>query len=462
MGTKITVLGGGGVRAPLLVSSLLRRAERIHLDEICLMDIDREKLELIGNLCRALAGWLGSPVPIRTTAEAPAALDGARYIITTIRVGAEQGRILDERIALRHSILGQETTGPGGFAMAMRSIPAILRYAELAETYAPGAWIFNFTNPAGLVTQALRDSGYPRTVGICDGANAAQNETAAYLGIPHRELRSEVFGLNHLSWARHLWRGDEDVLPGLLQDERFWAQTSQHIFDRQLVRQSGMFLNEYLFYYHYADEAVARIQADELTRGEEILRLNRGLIEQLRQFDFASEPYAAFQAYIAYERRRGATYMHYARPGAPSQEEADRQAPVVEDVNLEESEGYAGVALDIIEAFETGSPVITALNVPNQGAIPCMQPRDVVEISCRVDREGIHPLPAVEIPEPQELLMRQVKLYERRTVEAILERSRQKAILALMAHPLVLSYPLATHLVDEYLAAHADYIGDWS
>jgi 6-phospho-beta-glucosidase len=462
MGTKITVLGGGGVRAPLLVASLLRRAERIHLDEICLMDIDREKLDLIGSLCRALAGWLGSSIPIRTTSEALAALDGARYIITTLRVGGDQGRILDERIALGHAVLGQETTGPGGFAMAMRSIPAILRYAELAETYAPGAWIFNFTNPAGLVAQALRDSGYARTVGICDGANAAQNETAAYLGIAPRELRSEVFGLNHLSWARHLWRGDQDLLPGLLQDERFLAQTSQRGFDRALVQQFGMFLNEYLFYYYYADQAVASIRADELTRGEEIQRLNRGLIEQLRQIDLAGEPYAAFQAYIAYERRRGATYMHYARPDAPSQAEADRAAPAVEDVNLEESEGYAGVALDIIEAFETGEPVMTALNVPNQGAIACMPPRDVVEISCRVDGEGIHPLPAGEIPEAQELLMRQVKLYERRAVEAILERSRHKAVLALMAHPLVLSYPLAGTLVDEYLAAHAPYIGEWT
>jgi 6-phospho-beta-glucosidase len=461
MGTKITVLGGGGVRAPLLVASLLRRAERIHLDEIYLMDIDREKLELIGSLCQALAGWLGSPVPIRTTAEAPRALDGANYVITTIRVGNEPGRILDERIALRHSILGQETTGPGGFAMAMRSIPAILAYAEQAETFAPGAWIFNFTNPAGLVAQALRDSGFPRTVGICDGANAAQNETAAFLGIPPRELRSEVFGLNHLSWARHLWRGADDLLPNLLQDDRFWTQTSQHIFERKLVDQFGMFLNEYLFYYYYADQAVARIQADELTRGEEIQRLNHALIEQLRQADLVNEPYAAFQAYIAYERRRGATYMHYARPGAPSQEEADRQTATVEDINLEESEGYAGVALDIIEAFETGEPVITALNVPNMGAIACMPPRDVVEITCRVDREGIHPLPIGDIPEPQELLMRQVKLYERRAVEAILERSRHKAVMALMAHPLVLSYPLAATLVDEYLTAHAAYVGEW-
>jgi 6-phospho-beta-glucosidase len=462
MGNKIAVLGGGGVRAPLLVASLLGRAERIHLDEICLMDIDREKLGLIGPLCQALAAWLGSPVPVRTTGEAPKALDGARYIITTIRVGAEPGRILDERIALRHGVLGQETTGPGGFAMAMRSIPAILDYAEQAEMFAPGAWIFNFTNPAGLVAQALRDSGFPRTVGICDGANAAQTEAAAYLGIPPRELRSEVFGLNHLSWARHLWKGDEDLLPGLLADERFYAATSQQYFDRDLVRQTGMFLNEYLYYYHYADQALARIQADELTRGEEIQQLNRGLLETLKGIDAARHPDEAFQAYVAYERRRHATYMHYARPGAPSPDEAVSEAVSMDEVKLEESEGYAGVALDIVEAFETGEPVITALNVPNQGAIAGMQPRDVVEITCHVDRDGIRPMPVGEVPEAQELLMRQVKLYERRAVEAILERSRHKAVMALMAHPLVLSYSLAGVLVDEYVQAHAAYIGKWA
>ncbi|HEX9012455.1 MAG TPA: hypothetical protein VF813_03025, partial [Anaerolineaceae bacterium] len=213
MGIKIAVLGGGGVRTPMLVTALLERAQAVALDEIVLMDLDREKLELIGGLSRGMAAWMGSPIPIHLTDDPRRALESASYIITTIRVGGDAGRVLDERIALEHGLLGQETTGAGGLAMAMRSIPAIIDYARLAGEIAPGAWILNFTNPAGLVTQALRDSGFARTVGICDSANAAQNEAAAYLQVPAAELASEVFGLNHLSWTRRVDCGGRDVLP---------------------------------------------------------------------------------------------------------------------------------------------------------------------------------------------------------------------------------------------------------
>jgi 6-phospho-beta-glucosidase len=192
-----------------------------------------------------------------------------------------------------------------------------------------------------------------------------------------------------------------------------------------------------------------------------VLRLNRRLLDTLSAIHIEKEPDKALGTYIAYEKRRSATYMHYARPDAPTLEQAYQSLPVTVDLSLDEGEGYAGVALDLIEAFETGEPVHIALNVPNRGAIDCILPGDVVEVSCVVDRNGIHPQPIGVVPEPQELLMRAVKLYERRTVEAILDRSRQKAYLALMAHPLVLSYSRAQVLVDEYLEAHAPFVGEW-
>src|SRR6185295_10982868 len=197
---KLALIGGGGVRAPLFVASALRRAERVGLEELCLMDIDAEKLAIFGELCREVCRRAESDVRITTTTDARAALEGARHVITTIRVGAEQGRVLDERIALKHGVLGQETTGPGGFAMALRSIPAVVSYAELLEQISPGAWLYSFTNPAGLVTQALRDRGFSRTIGICDGANVGHHAVADWLGVEDRQLRAEVFGLNHLSW----------------------------------------------------------------------------------------------------------------------------------------------------------------------------------------------------------------------------------------------------------------------
>jgi 6-phospho-beta-glucosidase len=458
---KLTLIGGGGVRSPLFVTSALRRQERIHLEEICLMDINTDKLDVIGKLCQYIAKRSGSPVNIRTTTDARDALREADYVVTSIRVGNEQGRILDERIALRHGVLGQETTGPGGFAMALRSIPAILEYAKLIADINPKAWMFNFTNPAGLVTQALQDEGYVRTVGICDGANLAQHAAARWLRKDYRDVTAEVYGLNHLSWTRAATVDGKEVLGGLLRNPDFIASSEMRVFEPELVEAMDIWLNEYLYYYYYAEQAVEKIQHDELTRGEEIQILNERLFNQLKEINVDENPEQALKAYYAYDERRISTYMHYARPDGLDQDAADMQSHDVEIVDTA-GEGYAGVALDIIEAFESNHPVQIGLNVVNGDAIPCMRPDDVVEVSCLVDGSGIHPQPIGEIPEEHELLMRSVKRYERLTVEAIRSHSRKKAILALMAHPLVMSYSLAMQLVDEYLEAHAAYIGEWS
>jgi 6-phospho-beta-glucosidase len=444
------------------VASTLRRTELIGLDEICLLDVDENKLDIIGSICRHLVTTGGQSVRVTTTTDPRAAFDGTHYVVTTIRVGGDEGRILDEKIALQHGVLGQETTGPGGFAMAMRSIPAILHYAELLQDISPKAWLFNFTNPAGLVAQALHNRGFGRAVGICDGANLAQHGLARWLKVDPRRLQAEVFGLNHLSWTRRVWLDGRDVLPNFLADRQAIGQTNMSIFDPALIDYFGMWLNEYLYYYYYSDRAVAKIKADGKTRGEEVLALNRRLLSELRQIDAEQNPQAALAAFQTAQHRRSATYMHYARPDAPTMEEADRTETTLDDLNTaEEGEGYAGVALDIIEALETGQPCQIGLNVPNQGAIAGMQPTDVVEVSCIVDGRGIKPVPIGAVPEPQELLMRTVKQYERLAVEAILNRARDTAVMALMGHPLVMSFSLAGTLVDEYLAAHRTYVGEW-
>ena len=465
---KLTVIGGGGVRSPLLVSSTLKRAQRLHLDELCLMDIDAEKLAVSGVLAGEVARQLGSPVRITTTTDPNAALDSAAHVITTIRVGNDPARILDERIALQHGVLGQETTGPGGFAMAMRSIPAILKYAELLEKRSPGAWIFNFTNPAGLVTQALRQQGFHRTVGICDSANAAQHTLAAWLNLDPGELRAEVFGLNHLSWARKVWHAGEDLLHPLLHDPAFQAGSMLHLFEPGLIAAFDMFLNEYLFYYYYREEALRQVLAQPHTRGEKVAEMNRAMLEELGRL-IPISPAQALEAFYRANQQRGLSYMPYTPPGySPAGYTPPGAAPSSAPVRLraertrdQAEEGYAGVALNIMEALQTGEPLYTALNIPNFGAIEGMEDEDVVEISCRVDRSGVAALMIGAIPAPQLGLMRSVKLYERLAVEAILTRSRLTAVMALMNHPLVLSYSLAQMLVDEYLAAHRQWVGEW-
>ncbi len=456
---KLVLVGGGGVRSPLFVMSLLNWQKRIGVDELCLMDTDARKLDLFGAVCRQIVKRAGDPFKITTTLDARAAFEGARHVVTTIRAGQDIGRAIDERIALKHGVLGQETTGPGGFAMAMRSIPALLEYARLLQEVSPGAWMYNFTNPAGLVTQALRDSGFTRTVGICDGANGGQGAIAAWAGVDMAQVRAEVFGLNHLSWCRRAFIGEENVMPAALADERFLVDM-QHLFEPDLVRQIGMHCNEYLYYYYYAEQALQAILSESKSRGEEIVELNQRLLDQLEEVDTERNPEQALRIFFGYEKRRGATYMHYAYGGA-SIAEADRQLVFDADIPEQAGEGYAGVALAVIEALEHGGPLHIALNVPNQGAIQGMARDDVVEVSCRVDGDGIHAMDIGQIPPAQLNLMKTIKLYEHLSIEAILTSSRTKAVEALMVHPLVLSYPRARALVDDYLKAHIELVGEW-
>ena len=371
-------------------------------------------------------------------------------MITTVRVGGDHSRVLDERIALSHGVLGQETTGAGGFAMAMRTMPAILSYAQRLQELSPDAWVLNFTNPAGLVAQGLTYAGVSRVIGICDSANLAQHAVAEQLDTDPNALRPEVFGLNHLSWTRHVRTTDgQDVLAPLLRDDEFVAGTMQRFFERDLREHVGMWLNEYLYYWYYAERALAAIQSDVSTRGEEVEALNAALLGELEPL-MATDPATALDYYMAYNDRRHAHYMHYADPGSNGRKLG------------ENGEGYAGVALDVIEALQTGNRLYTGLNVPNGTAIDGFLSDDVVEISCVIDGDGVRPEPIGSIPDAQASLMSSVKRYERAAAEAILNRSRERAIDALMLHPLVISYSRARALVDDYLEAHAASLPDWS
>lgn len=454
---KLTIIGGGSVRTPRLIPSLVRRAAALQLEEVWLMDSDAEKLNLIGRLCEAIAAQHGATFRLALTTDPRAAIQGATAVITSIRPGKEQGRATDERIALSHGVLGQETTGAAGFAMAMRSLPAILEYARLIEEIAaPGAWLYNFTNPAGLVAQGLTYAGIQRVVGICDSANGAQHAVSSYLQIPMQRVRHSVYGLNHLSWTSSVrvdpdadGSGGEELFPALLTDERFIRSTHMGMFAPGLVAWQKAFLNEYLHYFYHRDQALAALLKKPETRGEETRRLTDEMLARLRAAETSD---AALAAYHDLMGQREATYMAHAR-----QEDRIIMEPVADD-----EEGYAAVALGCIQAIQTGRTLYTGLNVPNRGTIPELRDDDVVEVTCRVDANNITPLPLVTaIKEDQMRLMQTVKLYERLAAQSILQRSRELAYEALTVHPLIGSYPLAQTLVDEFLAAHRDLVGEW-
>lgn len=452
---RLSLIGGGGVRSPLFVASCLTRASRLGLDEIVLLDVSQDHLDAILPLAQEVVTRAGASVRVSGTTDPEAGLRDASYVVTTIRVGGDDGRISDERIALRQGVLGQETTGPGGFAMATRTVPEALRYAEIIARVAPSAWTFNFSNPAGLVTQALRDAGHDRVIGICDGANGAQMHVAEHLGVDPERLCAEVFGLNHLSWSRTVLLDGADVLQSLLLDPTFRVSSGLGLFDVELLTMKRMWLNEYLYYYYYARDALREIGDGSHTRGTEVKALNEELRVQLRGARSVAD---ALDAYYAYQRRRIATYMPYERRGGARNPRPERaEAGARQHID----EGYAGVALTVIEALQTGTRTHTALNVPNEGAIDGMGPSDVVEVSCTIEAGRIMPDRIETVPEPELALMSAVKTYERLAARAILSKSRDTAVEALMCHPLVGSYPLARGLVDEYLAAHPRHAGEW-
>lgn len=447
---KLTLIGGGGVRAPEFTRGALAYAAKLDLQELWLMDTDADRLRTVAALCQEIVR--GSRLQVRVTTDLDQALQQSSAVVTTIRVGGERGRVLDERIALRHGVLGQETTGAGGFAMAMRSIPAILNIAELMARYCPSAYLFNFTNPAGLVVQALADAGSKRGIGICDSANAAQHAVARWARTPVEDVEAQVYGLNHLSWARAVYVSDRDLLPSALADDDFLRETTQHLFDPRFVRRKGTFLNEYLYYWYYRDIALNKVTTASATRGEEVEALNQSLYARLKDLP----PAEGLAAYDAYNRRRSSTYMAY---GDEEHTRADDQGMTAES----SVEGYAGVALKTLAALRSDSETLNiALNVPNGSAIAALRPDDIVEVSCRVSSDGIQQVHIGEVSEDDTLLMQSVKRYERLAVEAIRLRDRALAVDALLAHPLVASYPTAKALVEDYLDAHVAHVGEWN
>lgn len=443
---KLTVIGGAGVRTVIFINGLLERYRKLNIDEVVLYDIDQAKLEVIGKLCRHVVARKNEALKVLVAADAAEALTGADYVVTTLRVGGDHSRVTDEAIALEHGVIGQETTGVGGFSMAVRTIPVLLEYCELIRKHAPNAWIFNFTNPSGLVTQALRSAGYDRIIGICDAPSSTKFRMANYLNVAEKDLYVEFFGLNHLSWISSVKAGDEELLDKLLADDIFLKEIHEFsMFDPEVLRSIGFLPNEYLYYYYHREKALANIlKAGDQTRGRSIEAINKQMMAELQDMDIDADPEGALQTFLYYMQVRENSYM--------SVESGTERRPLLEKGALEVPDGigYAGVMLDCIEGMQSDEGRYLVLSVENQGSMPGFADEDVVEMTCLVNKEGIWPVKVDQIPEHCYLLMRLIKMYEKKTVEAIRNNSKETAIQALMLHPLVNSYSLAKELVNKY------------
>lgn len=417
MGVKIAVVGGGSTYTPELVEGFASRQDRLPVDELVLLDVDRERLDVVGGLAGRMLrriGWGGSLVLTEGRDEA---LEGADFVIVQLRVGGQQARYLDETLPVQFGCIGQETTGPGGFAKALRTVPVVLELAEeTARRAAPGAWFVDFTNPTGLVTQALLDAGH-RALGLCNVAINLQRSFADLFGVAPERVQLEHVGLNHLSWERAVLVDGVDRLPELL-DGRIDELAEESGVPAELLRAIGAVPSSYLHYYYLTSEVLER-QRSERTRAEEVMEIEAGLLELYRDPSLDTKPKLL-------EGRGGAFYSE--------------------------------AAAALVASLHADTDDVQVVNVRNDGAIPNLPDAAVVEVAARIDRAGVHPLPLDPLAPEMLGLVEHAKAYELLAVRAALSGDRTVALNALMTNPLVGDYRVAQPLLDVLLEANREHL----
>ncbi|GAA3510064.1 6-phospho-beta-glucosidase [Streptosporangium album] len=436
---KLAVLGGGGFRVPLVYGALLRDTAKPRVEEVVLYDVSAERLAAIRHVLDQLAADYDLPPRVRTTTDLDTALRDADFVFSAIRVGGLAGRTADERVALELGLLGQETTGPGGIAFGLRTVPVAVRVAERVAALAPRAWVINFTNPAGMITEAMQSVLGDRVVGICDSPIGLIRRAAAALGLDPARVSPDYVGLNHLGWLRGLTHQGRDVLPDLLADDAALRQIEEaRIFGGDWVRTLGALPNEYLYYYYFTRESVAAISGAEHTRGESLLGQQDRFYASVRE-----RPEHALAEWGRARKERDATYMAETRDIADAGER---------DAADMEAGGYEGIALALMAAIARGESTTMILNVRNGTAVPGLPAEAVVEIPCVVNGSGIRPLATRPLPGRFLGLVEQVKAVEQTTIAAALSGSSRLAIEAFALHPLVDSVSTARKLLDGYRA----------
>jgi 6-phospho-beta-glucosidase len=460
MAMKLTVLGGGGVRIPALVKAVLGGGSSV-IDQMDLLEPDAARRESVGRLSAGLAAALGRPGAVRVTADAEQALTGTDYVFSAIRVGGDAARITDEQVALERGLVGQETTGPGGAAMALRTIPVVLRYCRLIETIAPNAALVNFTNPAGIITQAISSHSGVRVVGVCDTPSSTLDALGRFLGVPQSRLTFAYGGLNHLGWISSVAVDGAERIGELVArydelrafDHRFAA------FDPALVRRLGCIPTEYLYYFYEPAGYVAGVTRAGRTRGTDVLAFNERLVSGVLK-GFSSGGFAdAWSAYSRVMAERHGTYMRLDIDGSTpdAAREPDAQ-PAAGGCATDEDKGgiggYEGVALRVIDGLSGAAPARLIVNTRNGPAHGFLDASDVVEVPAVVDSRGVAPLAQQPVPASVRGLIEQVKDYERGIVEAAVTGDAELAAIALSMHPLVPGLTVARDLIAAYRARH--------
>jgi len=425
---KVAVIGGGSTYTPELVNGFLERLASFLLTELWLMDIDAARLAIVGGFARRCAEAKGTPFQVVLTTDQRAAVQNASYVITQLRVGQMPARVTDEYLGFRHGLIGQETTGVGGMAKALRTIPVVLQIArDMRELAAPGALLANFTNPAGLVTQALQlYAPEVPSVGVCNVAITTKMAILERLdalkgeAIPPERTELDTLGLNHLSWHRGFTLDGEELWPQVL--EAYLAELRADPapeWDPRTIEVLGMLPNYYLQYFYHTDHKLEAQQKWPPSRGEEVTLIEKGLLRQYADPSLVEPP--------ADLMLRGGAY-------------------------------YSTVATQLLNAHYNDLGETHIVNTTHGGAVPGWPADWVLEMPCRVDRGGIQPLPAEPLPLVCSGLLAQVKSYELLTIEAAVHGDRQAGFQALLAHPLGPKADQVQAVLDDMLETNRMYL----
>jgi 6-phospho-beta-glucosidase len=409
---KLAVIGAGSTYTPELVSGLSRERERVPLGELVLHDIDEERREVVGGLARRMLHTQGYAGALSLTGDLDRALDGADFVLIQIRVGGQEARLRDETIPVACGCIGQETTGAGGLAKALRTVPVVLDIAERArERAADGAWIVDFTNPVGIVTRALLDQGH-RAIGLCNVAIGFQRAIAGSMGVePERVLVDQV-GLNHLTWIRAVYLDGEDVLGDVLA-EHMDAVADQSALPAELIRELGAIPSYYLRYFYTEDERLAEMRTEK-PRAQEVAEIERELLGMYRDESLTEKP-------PLLERRGGAFYSE--------------------------------AATQLVAALASDSGDAQVVDVRNAGTLAGLADDDVVEVPARMGSGGAEPLEQRPLAPELAGLVQHVAAYERLAAEAAVSGDREIAARAMLANPLVGQWPLSRDLLGQMLEA---------
>jgi 6-phospho-beta-glucosidase len=425
---KITVIGGGSTYTPELVSGFLALSRRLPLKELWLMDIDSGRLEVVGGFAQRMVAAQGNPFKVQLSMDQRQSIAGASYVITQLRVGMMPARRGDEYLGRRHGLIGQETTGVGGMAKALRTIPVILNVAKDMRETAPQALLANFTNPAGLVTEALsRYAPDVQAVGVCNVGITTKMEILEglekTLGAPIDPGRAQLntLGLNHLTWHRGFTLDGEELWPQIMHTclEAARQDPADAEWDLRTLETLNMIPNYYLHYFYYTAQALKEQEAWPPSRAEEVMQIEQDLLRQYADPALTKPPAGLM--------KRGGAY-------------------------------YSTLATQLIDSHYNDLGQVHVVNLPNRGAVPAYPADWVLELPARVDRAGLHPLPADPLPAACFGLVAQVKMYELLTVQAAVHGDRRAAYQALLAHPLGPPADQVQPVLDDLLETNRQWL----